>query len=161
MKYNKIIELAKENKNDYKAFLSGLKRKPPKNLDTLMQDAHNKVFDEIDCLSCANCCALLGPRLTDRDIERLGKALRLRPSEVVNKYLRIDEDKDFVFKEMPCPFLATDNYCLVYENRPKACREYPHTNQKRIKNVLKLTLKNIETCPAIPLILNNLKVNLK
>ncbi len=30
----------------------------------------------------------------------------------------------------PCPFLGDDNYCSVYEARPKACREYPHTDRK-------------------------------
>jgi Fe-S-cluster containining protein len=67
----------------------------------------------------------------------------------VDKYLRIDEDKDFVFKTMPCPFLGHDNYCSVYSDRPKACREYPHTDRKRFAQLLDLSLKNTETCPIV------------
>lgn len=31
---------------------------------------------------------------------------------------------------MPCPLLGRDNYCAVYADRPKACREYPHTDRR-------------------------------
>lgn len=46
-------------------------------------------------------------------------------------YLRVDEDNDKVFKSMPCPFLGEDNLCSIYDIRPKACREFPHTDRKK------------------------------
>jgi hypothetical protein len=42
-----------------------------------------------------------------------------------------------------------DNYCMVYESRPKACREYPHTDRKKFAQLLSLTEKNLDTCPAV------------
>ena len=115
------------------------------------------VMDDFDCLSCSNCCRTLGPRITDRDIEKIASALRIKPKDVVERYLRIDEDGDYVFKTMPCPFICDDNYCSIYNDRPKACREYPHTDRKKFYQIYNLTIKNSETCPAIQLILDRLK----
>lgn len=116
-------------------------------MDTIVQQLHDEVSEKIDCLTCANCCRSLGPAIYDKDIERMAKALRMKPSEVVSSYLRIDEDGDYVFKSMPCPFLMDDNYCSIYESRPKACREYPHTDRKNFEQIYKLTVKNASTCP--------------
>jgi Fe-S-cluster containining protein len=54
-----------------------------------------------------------------------------------------------VFTSAPCPFLGADNACLVYEERPKACREYPHTNRKNMLGILDLSLTNTLVCPAV------------
>ena len=116
-------------------------------MDIIVQQLHDEVSEKIDCLTCANCCRTLGPAIYDKDIERMAKALRIKPSEVVSSYLRIDEDGDYVFKSMPCPFLMNDNYCSIYESRPKACREYPHTDRKNFEQIYKLTVKNTSTCP--------------
>jgi uncharacterized protein len=80
----------------------------------------------------------------------------MKVSDFIKTYLRQDEEGDFVLKSAPCPFLAADNYCLVYENRPKACREYPHTNRKRMYQVLDLTYKNTFVCPAVSRIVSKL-----
>lgn len=116
-------------------------------MDTLVHDLHEQVSAEVDCLDCANCCRSLGPAIYDKDIERISKALKIKPSEVVDNYLRIDDDGDYVFRSMPCPFLMPDNYCSIYEARPKACREYPHTDRKRFAQIFLLTVKNTSTCP--------------
>ena len=126
-----------------------LKKLKPKQLDDLFNELHNKEFERIDCLECANCCKSLGPRLTNTDISRLADFLKLKTANFQNQYLRIDEDNDFVFKSMPCPFLLTNNYCMVYKVRPKACKEYPHTNQKNIKSILNICQKNIDVCPVV------------
>lgn len=133
----------------HKQMFKKLTKQQLKRLDEDIHDLHDDVFDEIDCLACANCCRSLGPRLTDKDIEKMASATRSKPSEVVEQYLRIDEDGDYVFRSMPCPFLMEDNYCMIYENRPKACREYPHTDRKRFYQIHSLTVKNAETCPAV------------
>lgn len=116
-------------------------------MDTAIHNLHDHFSSEIDCLECANCCRSLGPAIYDKDIERISKALRMKPSEVVDNYLRIDEDGDYVFKTMPCPFLMPDNYCCIYEARPKACREYPHTDRKKFSQIYMLTVRNTSTCP--------------
>lgn len=129
-------------------------------LDEEVHEAHATVFREIDCLECANCCRTLGPRITDRDIDKMALSLRMRPSEVVAAHLRVDEDGDYVFRTMPCPFLADDNYCLIYADRPKACREYPHTDRKKFSQLISLTIHNAKTCPAVFEILEQLRLGL-
>lgn len=140
--------LAKERYKEHQRFLAQIKKKPPKHLDYIVQEVHQRVFDEVDCLSCANCCRTVGPMITGQDIERIAKFLRLKPADFEAKYLRVDEDGDHVFQSMPCPFLLDDNACLIYEVRPKACREFPHTDRKKVYQINALTLKNIEICPA-------------
>lgn len=132
----------------HQKFLKKLRQKKPKSLDRDMQDLHDETFEEIDCLSCANCCKTTGPLFTNKDIERLAKHLKMKPAAFVDTYLRLDEDNDYVLKQLPCPFLANDNYCLVYDVRPKACAEFPHTNRKKFYQINHLTLKNTAVCPA-------------
>ena len=54
-------------------------------------------------------------------------------------------------------FLDGENYCLIYADRPNACREYPHTNRKKMYQVLDLALKNTLVCPAVLEITRKLK----
>tara|TARA_Y100001978_G_scaffold50565_1_gene45276 strand:- start:915 stop:1172 length:258 start_codon:yes stop_codon:yes gene_type:complete len=85
----------------------------------------------------------------------------MKPSEFTEKYLRIDVDNDYVLQSVPCTFLSTDNYCSIYEVRPKACREYPHTDRMKQHQLLKLTEKNVSVCPAVFQITEQLKKQLK
>lgn len=113
-----------------------------------MQALHDEVFSGTDCLSCANCCKTTGPLFTRPDVERIAKHLRSKPSQFQDTYLRVDEDGDLVLKTVPCAFLAPDNSCTIYEVRPKACREFPHTNRRKFHQISELTLKNVGICPA-------------
>jgi len=75
----------------------------------------------------------------------------------------MDEEGDFVFTKAPCPFLDNENYCLIYKDRPTACREYPHTNRKNIRQILNLTYNNTLVCPAVLTIVEKVKkqINIK
>lgn len=152
-----LKEHAQRVEKGTKHFFKNIKKNRHRELDDMMQLLHEEVFEEIDCLACANCCKSLGPRITDRDIEKLASALRLKPQEVIATYLKIDEDNDYVFKSIPCPFLDEENYCSVYQDRPKACREYPHTDRKRAFQIHRLSICNARTCPAVFDILERLK----
>lgn len=132
-----------------KKFLSSFKKRNPREVDDLFHAAHEEVFNEIDCLTCANCCKTTSPIFYQTDIERVAKALRMKPGDFIQKYLRIDEDKDYVLQSSPCPFLDDDNRCRVYQDRPKACREYPHTDRKKMVQIMDLTHKNTLVCPAV------------
>ncbi|GAB2027358.1 YkgJ family cysteine cluster protein [Lactovum odontotermitis] len=142
-------DLAQQKHKQHEKFLAQLKKRPPKKLDQIALEIHKEVFREIDCTACANCCKTLGPLWTEADIERVAKLLRMSLRDFEAAYLRVDEDGDKVFQTMPCPFLGTaDNLCSIYEARPKACREFPHTDRKKIYQINHLTLKNTEYCPA-------------
>jgi len=148
--------LATRDEKSVKQLARKLKKVSKHEIDSYVHTWHAEIFSDTDCLQCANCCRSLGPMLTDRDIDRLAKHLKLKPSQVVDQYLRQDEDGDYVFKSMPCPFLMDDNYCMVYESRPKACREYPHTDRVNFKQILRLSIKNSKTCPVVYKVLKEL-----
>lgn len=146
-----------KNKASIVNFLASLKKKAPKNLDRIVQQIHQEVFQEIDCTACANCCKTLGPLFTEADISRISKHFRMKLSAFEDLFLGVDEDGDKVFKAMPCPFLGEDNLCSIYDVRPKACREFPHTDRKKIYQINNLTIKNTLTCPAAYLFVEKLK----
>ncbi len=157
MDLQKHTQLAETRKKENKQFYDKLKRLKPKTLDKNFHELHDEVFENIDCLECGNCCKTTSPIFYNRDIERLAKHFRIKPGEFIDKYLRIDEDKDYVLRVAPCPFLGADNYCSVYEDRPNACREYPHTDRKRMDQILDLTYRNTIVCPAVLEITERLK----
>ena len=153
-KFNvKAQRLANENKK----YLTGLKKKDPRKLDDAFHQVHDEVFAETDCLTCANCCKTTSPIFYQTDIERVAKAMRMKPGVFIETYLRIDDDNDYVLKSSPCPFLDEDNSCKVYDDRPKACREYPHTNRKKMVQIMDLTYKNTLVCPAVLEIVERMK----
>jgi Fe-S-cluster containining protein len=131
------------------SILQKLKRLKPKDLDRQFQRFHDEVFEHTDCLTCANCCKTTSPIFRAADIERLSRHLRMKPSEFIEQHLMVDEDGDYVLRSAPCLFLDADNYCTVYAHRPTACREYPHTDRKRMHQILDLTARNTAVCPAV------------
>jgi uncharacterized protein len=125
-------------------------------LDAMFSKQHDIVFNNTDCLTCANCCKNYSPIIEPDEIPRLLKAIDIDSATLFDKYIEMDDDGDFVFQSQPCPLLdLTTNKCTIYEQRPKACAEYPHTNMKQIKKHLDLLEKNIDICPAANSILAN------
>ncbi len=118
---------------------------------------HEKVFERTHCLQCANCCKTTSPIFRDVDIERIAKHLGMRASQLVEKHLHLDDENDYVLNVAPCTFLGEDNYCTIYDVRPKACREYPHTDRKNMMGILELTHRNTMVCPAVAEIVENIK----
>ena len=154
---DKLPAMAKAASQEHSAVVKRLAATDSRRFDARVHAIHDSVFGKIDCLECANCCRSLGPRVTDADVRRIAASLRIKPSAFVTIYLVLDEEGDFIFRSMPCPFLGSDNYCSIYDVRPKACREYPHTDQRRVYQVLPLMLKNSPVCPAVFEILEQLK----
>jgi Fe-S-cluster containining protein len=145
-----------DRSQEFKKLIKNIKRKKPRDLDNQIHALHDEAFERIDCLECANCCKTTGPLFLEKDIERLARHLRMKAIDFEEQYLRVDEEGDKVLKSVPCPFLGADNYCSVYEHRPKACREYPHTDRRRQLQILNITEKNAKVCPAVYDILQRL-----
>ncbi len=153
-----LSKRAKDKHIENKKFFVKLKNKPPKHLDQTMVKLHREEFQKTDCLECGNCCKTTSPIFTDKDVDRIAKHLKMKSQHFESQYLNVDGDGDFVLKEAPCAFLAADNYCMIYDVRPKACQEYPHTNRKKFYQISDLTLANIEICPAAYNIVEKMKV---
>jgi len=152
----KLNEQTNNRRQEFTALFKKLKAKKPKNLDDAFHELHNEAFDQFDCLTCANCCSTISPVVTEKDVDRMAKRLKMKSVDFISQYLFKDEDNDFVFKKTPCPFLMSDNYCMVYDDRPKACREYPHTDRKRMYQILNLTHRNCRVCPVVYVITEEL-----
>lgn len=157
MKYESQLKQAKLDALENKKWFQKLKKTNHRELDKVFHQSHEHVFRKIDCLACANCCKTTSPIFRDVDIKRISKRLRVPISQFIERYLRIDEDQDYVLKSSPCTFLGDDNKCSIYEDRPLACREYPHTDRKNMYQILDLTLTNAQFCPAVHEILCQIK----
>ncbi|MDG1793981.1 MAG: YkgJ family cysteine cluster protein [Flavobacteriaceae bacterium] len=156
-----LSKKVKETQKAHRNFFIKLRKKTPKNLDAIMEKLHDDEFKKSDCLQCANCCKTTSPIFINKDIERISKSFRIKTRQFIDNYLNVDEDQDYVLKSSPCTFLADDNTCTIYDVRPKACKEYPHTNRKRFEKISELTLKNVSICPATFNIVEALRAKLK
>jgi Fe-S-cluster containining protein len=126
-----------------------MKQAKPNDLDQKFHKGHEAEFKKMDCLSCANCCKTTSPIFRDADIRRISKHLRVKEGKFISDFLRMDEEQDYVLKSSPCSFLDNDNSCSIYDVRPLACREYPHTDRKNMFQVLEITAENSLICPAV------------
>lgn len=135
-----------------------LKKALVRTLDDTIHKVHNDVFKKINCLDCGNCCKTTSPIFKMPDIVRLSKLFKVKTPQFIDEFLHMDKDNDYVLNSTPCPFLHADNSCSVYDHRPTACQEYPHTDRKKVYQLLDLTLANTFICPAAYEIVERLKV---
>lgn len=145
-----------ERQKKYKTFLQRVDKK--KALKQLA-DLHEEAFTQVDCLTCANCCKNYSPRFKQPDIKRISKYLNMKETDFVTKYLRRDEDGDFVLTLHPCPFLDNQNFCAIYEVRPSDCVRFPYTDEDILLKKTSITLKNSTFCPAVFYVLERLQQN--
>lgn len=142
-----------ENQKKYKQFL--IKADKNKVLKAI-PEIHEDAFNKIDCLNCAACCKNYSPRFKTPDIKRIAKHLGLKEGVFIEKYLKLDEEGDYVVHSKPCPFLGSDNYCSIYEERPSDCARFPYTDEDVILKRIPLTLKNSTFCPIVYFVLEEL-----
>jgi len=156
-----LPKLAEEAKKENKKYFTNLKKRTPKNLDYVMQELHDAEFAKTDCLDCGNCCKTSSPIFIDKDITRISKHLKMKAADFTSTYLERDSDDFMVLKTAPCSFLdLSDNSCTIYDVRPKACAEYPHTNRRKFIQITDLTIENTTICPATYNIVEALKKRL-
>jgi len=142
-----LVNWEKKSRERQKLYKQFLQRVSKNEVLSRQQDIHEEAFNKVDCLSCANCCKNYSPRFKTPDIKRISKLLGLREGVFIETYLKEDEDGDFVLQKTPCPFLGSDNFCSIYEDRPSDCRRFPYTNEDVLVKRAPLTLKNSSFCP--------------
>ncbi len=144
---------SEEHQKKYKQFLQ---RPDRKKVLKLLPDLHEQAVEHIDCLQCAACCKHYSPRFKTPDIKRIAKHLKLRESVFIETYLQLDKEGDYVARAAPCPFLGSDNYCSIYDERPSDCQRFPYTDEDVLIDRPLITLKNSEFCPITYFVLENL-----
>lgn len=155
--YQRYLHLAVSSKKENAKLLQRLRKFKSKELDHIINTLHDQAFEIINCLECANCCASISPSVQDKDIHKIARFLKIKPSVVVKKFMHIDDEHDYVMNVSPCPFLGSDNLCRIYQSRPLACKGYPHTDRNKVVQILELSLKNTLICPAVSYIFEELK----
>lgn len=151
----------KRSKDKQKQFKNFLVRADKNKVLKELPQLHEEAFEKIDCLQCAACCKNYSPRFKTPDVKRISKHLGMKESDFIEKYLRVDEDGDFVVKSSPCPFLGSDNFCSIYDVRPSDCARFPYTDEDVIVKRQQLTLKNSTFCPITFYVLDRLTEKLK
>src|SRR5579862_8054670 len=96
--------------------------------DRVLRRIAEEIEEQIDCTQCANCCRVATVQVSERDIERLARYLRIPPSKFLDGYTAESEEEGRVLRreaESGCVFLS-GNECTVYDARPDICRRFPH-----------------------------------
>ena len=151
----------KKSADKQKNYKNYLQRADKNKVLKQLPDLHEEAFSNIDCLECGNCCKNYSPRFKTPDVKRISKHLKMRESEFIDKYLRVDNDGDFVLLSKPCPFLGSDNFCSIYDQRPSDCHRFPYTDEDVFFKRQQLTLKNSTFCPAVYFVLEKLIISPK
>lgn len=140
----------KKDKRKLKLFLSRVEKTPPKNLQKMAEEIDKEVWQEVDCLSCANCCKTMSPTYTKDDMHRISHHLHMTVDAFKEKYLYLEKkDKDWMNTKQPCQFLnLKDNKCSIYAVRPLDCATFPHLTKKKWTEYVHVHKQNIEYCPA-------------
>lgn len=133
------------------------KEVPANTLDQLAKNAHQQIFEVIDCMQCANCCKTTPPIILPADIRRIASFLKISPKQFIMKYTLTDIDGEMMFRKVPCVFLMENKTCQIYAVRPIACRDYPHTEAPGFRRKRKLHAANAGICPAVYHILLNIE----
>lgn len=144
---------SKDHTKQYKQFLQRANKNKVLNA---LPNLHEEAFSKIDCLQCAACCKNYSPRFKTTDIKRISKHLKQKESVFIDTYLNLDSEGDYVVKSSPCPFLGTDNFCSIYEQRPSDCHRFPYTDEDVLLKRPAITLKNATFCPAVYFVLEKL-----
>lgn len=153
MKSNLLRKHKKKYESQRKRFRNFITR-AEKKLDHksrgMVEAAEEAAWQQVDCLSCANCCKQMSPTYSTKDIKRIAAFLGMSSAAFKKKWLYFDKkEKDWMNVSQPCQFLdLKTNKCSVYEVRPADCADFPHLNKRPYKDYFYIHSQNIEYCPA-------------
>ncbi|MFN5422467.1 MAG: YkgJ family cysteine cluster protein [bacterium] len=144
--FKKTVE---KNKRRMRMFLTKVEKNPPRRLDALVEKIDQEVWQEVDCLSCSNCCRSMTPTFNVADIERISAHFKQTPDEFKKKWLHKDKGGDWMNIKTPCQFLdLKSNKCSIYAIRPEDCAGFPHLTKKKMTQYIHVHKQNIAYCPA-------------
>ena len=133
----------------YRSFLTKVEKRKITSIDAIAPNVEKEVWDEVQCLSCANCCKTMTPTFTKQDITRISAHFGETPAAFREKWLMLDKNKDWVNKIQPCQFLdLKTNMCSIYAIRPIDCAGFPHLSKRKWHEYAHVHKQNIEYCPA-------------
>jgi Fe-S-cluster containining protein len=97
--------------------------------DKQFQILASAVQQQVDCTACANCCRHSVVSVNKSEIENIAGHIGTTPEAVARLYTVPDPDapalRILLNSGEGCVFLD-GNLCMIYEARPKTCRNFPH-----------------------------------
>lgn len=120
-----IRRLGEKKLDENKRFRQHLKRH--NFVERRLKIVAQNIEEEIDCRACANCCRVATTQITERDVDKLARFLRIPTRQFLRDYTLKSEEEGLILKrvETGCVFLS-GNECTVYDHRPHACEDFPH-----------------------------------
>ncbi len=157
MDLKKFSRRAAKKRKSLSAFLQKLDEVVPKRFGKIVAEEDEKVWQEVDCTTCANCCKTMTPVYTPKDIKRIATHLNMSPKDFFDKWLVREEDTNSIVNaSQPCQFLVNDK-CSIYEVRPRDCAEFPHHNKRPFDLYNDTFIQNVHRCPATFNLITRLK----
>lgn len=155
-----IAMLGEQNEKENFEFRSFLKGQDSKRVDNIVQRLNKEITSQIDCQKCGNCCIYLEPCLTDSEIIKLSQIEGLTQSEFISRFVEHDSYENINYlKGTPCKFL-NEKSCSIYNDRPKVCKSYPHTQKPDFISRTLGMINNYGICPIVFNLFENLKLEL-
>ncbi len=147
----RIEDLSEDKEDENWGFRTFLKSEEvsSRRIDAMVMRLYKIIAPQINCEECRNCCKTLLPAITQQDISAMAKRLKLKEAEIIEKYLEKEETgENYTVNSSPCPFLK-DNECILGENQPKDCAEYPYLHKKRFVDRTMTVIQNCAICPIV------------
>ena len=150
IKPQEVAKYAKQKEKENVRFRSYLKcHAEEEKLDGQFLRLHKELFDGYDCSQCRNCCKAYYGAIPAGDLEKTAAGLNLSKEQLVASFLDRDEASgNYITKHVPCDFLKEDGSCMLGENCPDDCRNYPYTDQPNRLGSLYGMLDAVEVCPV-------------
>jgi Fe-S-cluster containining protein len=133
----------------FRTFLKGRLNLSIEQTDAIVRETADEIWSQIDCTTCAHCCRTLQVVVDRADIRRLAARLQMKPEGFAARFVKMAEDKTQYLAKSPCPFLGEDNRCTVYEDRPKACHDFPYLHAKHFTSRSFMMIENCAVCPIV------------
>ncbi len=142
---------------EFRTYLKGLDYEE---VDEIVQRLNEEIIPQIDCRECGNCCHSLRPGLKDQEIDHFAQMEHISKDDYIRKYMEEDEfDDELYLKDMPCRYLK-GKICTIYDDRPEACRSYPHTHKEQFIRRALFMISHYEICPIVYNVMEHLKKEL-
>ncbi len=121
----------------------------------------SQVQPQIDCQACANCCRHSTVSVDQGEIAEIARHLNSTPEDVSQLYTGPDPDSPLLrtlrTTAEGCVFLD-GNLCMVYEARPRACRDFPYVTVGR-HSLGGRPASHARWAPYCPIIFNALELH--